>query len=182
MRRLTKLPQFTANKKHRVNVWGKDLPLTKDYEYEPRPPEISIEQPRIQQHMWTNALYQACQEPCNYTRYLPFHECELPFTPGSTAFLDCIPKKTSRWAATDGKLDDAWGIMAMELPSALGVLVYHTVIFAGPMSFWIWWSVCKRGDRWDMSNASIPLSAIVSLVSLFWGLVFAWGAVKRKVE
>jgi hypothetical protein len=59
----------------------------------------------------------------------------------------------------------AWGIQAHHKPHALVVFFYHVLIFSGTFAFWIWWQTTHPGD---LQNATVPLSVVAVLISLFW--------------
>lgn len=79
--------------------------------------------------------------------------------------LKRIPK---RKRALELKLDtreEAWGIQAHHKPHALIVFLYHVLMFAGTFAFWIYW---QRTHPGDFQNATVPLTVVAVLISLFW--------------
>ena len=105
----------------------------------------------------------ACDEPCAWSK---FHKCMQQLNTASA--ISCIPKKLSEYdvAATDPQDVFAWGLEAKHQISALRVVVYHVLILLLPFAFWAWWQVMYPTD---LQNASVPLSVVIALVSLFWG-------------
>jgi hypothetical protein len=62
--------------------------------------------------------------------------------------------------------EPSWGIQAQHAISALRVVLYHLVIFAGTFGFWAWWLATHPSD---LQNAAVPLTTVAMLLSLFWG-------------
>ena len=104
----------------------------------------------------------ACDHPC---RWLFLHEC-MPQLDTSSA-IDCIPKKSSMFNTTSNNRTDvyAWGLEAKHVISAAYVAIYHFIIFLLPFGFWGWW-IKKHPD--DLQGASVPVTVVLGLLSLFW--------------
>lgn len=95
-----------------------------------------------------------------------FHECQGHNRCGRFKILNRLPKRLRKWDSDqDQENDQAWGLHAVFGVSFLRVMLYHTLMLAGPMVFWGLW--LRRWPR-DWQNASIPLFGVVMLLSLFW--------------
>jgi hypothetical protein len=46
------------------------------------------------------------------------------------------------------------------------VAFYHILILALPFGFWGWWQATHPGD---LQNASVPVTVVLTMLSLFWG-------------
>jgi hypothetical protein len=116
----------------------------------------------------------ACGDDCRWTllnHYVPtvgslLHEC-LPRL-NTTRAIKRIPKKKSPFdtSSTDDKNAYAWGLEARHEISAAYVAFYHLLILALPFSFWGWWQARHPGD---LQNASVPVTIVLTMLSLFWG-------------
>lgn len=58
-----------------------------------------------------------------------------------------------------------WGIQTQYSISFLYVALYHLIMMAGPIGFWVWW---QKHHPDDLQNASIPVTTTAVLISLFW--------------
>lgn len=58
-----------------------------------------------------------------------------------------------------------WGIQTQYSISFLYVAIYHLIMMAGPIEFWVWW---QKHHPDDLQNASIPVTSTAVLISLFW--------------
>jgi amino acid transporter len=60
---------------------------------------------------------------------------------------------------------EAWGIKAQLVVSAAHLFVYNLLILVAPVVFYGWW-LSKHPDA--LQDASVPLTIIVGLLTLFW--------------
>ncbi|KAH7086605.1 hypothetical protein FB567DRAFT_603720 [Paraphoma chrysanthemicola] len=139
----------------------KDMPEKIEYIYTPRPP-VAVNPP-IPAHEFAMHL-NACEQPCWWSA---FHYC-MPELDTSSC-IATIPKKRDVHAfdapSNDDKYVYAWGLEAKHVVSALYVVVYHVLIFLLPFGFWAWW-MSKHPD--DMQGASVPVTIVLGMLSLFW--------------
>lgn len=137
----------------------KDLPNDREYTYDPRPPKAT--NPPISRHEFSMHL-NACDHPC---RWSFLHEC-MPQLDTSSAIV-CIPKKSNMFDTTSNNPTDiyAWGLEAKHVVSTAYVVIYHFIIFLLPFGLWGWW-IKKHPD--DLSGASVPVTVVLGLLSLFW--------------
>jgi hypothetical protein len=79
-----------------------------------------------------------------------------------------IPKKKSPFDTSSMNDEEAyaWGLEARHEISAAYVAFYHLLILALPFSFWAWWQATHPGD---LQNASVPVTVVLTMLSLFWG-------------
>jgi hypothetical protein len=116
----------------------------------------------------------ACGNFCSWAlskHYVPilgsiFHDC-LPRLNTKRA-IERIPKKKSPFdtSSTDDKKAYAWGLEARHEISAAYVAFYHLLILTLPFGFWGWWQATHPSD---LQNASIPVTVVLAMLSLFWG-------------
>lgn len=149
----------------------KELPTGNDYEYVPRHPDA--QNPPISRHEFSMHL-NACGDSCRWslaTSYVPvlgslFHDC-LP-TLHTKRAINRIPKRKYPFdtSCTDDKNAYAWGLEARHEISAAYVAFYHILILALPFGFWGWWQATHPGD---LQNASVPVTVVLTMLSLFWG-------------
>lgn len=145
----------------------KDLPSGVEYEYDPRPPRAT--NPPIPRHEFEMHL-NACDQPCRWSWFY-FHECMPQLNTSSS--ITSIPKKHDRFNITAASSSNsptdafAWGLEARHSISALYLVIYHVLIVAGPFAFWAWWMTEYPGD---LQNASVPVTVVLGLLSLFWSI------------
>jgi hypothetical protein len=149
----------------------KELPTTDDYDYFPRYPEA--QNPPVSQHEFS-VHFNACGDSCSWAlskNYVPIlgsilHDC-LPRQNTKRA-IKRIPKKKSPFdtSSTDDEKAYAWGLEARHEISAAYVASYHLLILTFPFGFWGWWQATHPGD---LQNASIPVTVVLTMLSLFWG-------------
>ena len=136
----------------------KDLPTHRDYEYTPRAGTDDARNPPISRHIF-ETLVHTCPSPCTWMN--PLHDCLIP--PSGHMFLQRIPKRTKR--STNDQTSPIWGFEAVFAVSFAYVFVYHCVMVAGPLAFWVWW-LKAHPDDWQ--NAAIPFTVVIGALSLFW--------------
>lgn len=98
-----------------------------------------------------------------------FHRCS-PLCPATIERIDRIPKRTQPLELELQGQEDAWGLHAVEYVSTLRVVIYHIVILTGPLIFWCLWLWYWKHDS-DLQNATVPLTCMIPLVSMFWALL-----------
>lgn len=135
-----------------------DIPNDTLYEYTPRPPIAEI--PPVGPHEFEYNLHPYCGSGCKFSA---FHDCVEP--PSGDSLLSRIPKRRGYLMFGTDSIKTAWGIQARHKLHALIVCIYHLLIIAGPFVFWGWWQSSSPGD---FQNASIPLTVVLGLLSLFW--------------
>lgn len=135
----------------------------KHYQYRPKPMR---DMPPISQHEFWKRFYfgQPCRLFCRLTRR--FHKCKKTCRPCCDA-VDRVPKKI--WPLEEG--GDAreyfWGMLAVEKVSFPVVACYHSIFLIGPFAFWFLW-LFYWNHHGDLQNASVPLAAVMGLLSLLW--------------
>jgi hypothetical protein len=128
------------------------------YEYSPRPPNAP--NPPITPHEFEIALH-PCPSGCLLSA---FHDCiEEPIN--GDFCIQRIPKRKERFPLASYGIEVAWGIHAEHNISAIYVVLYHVVILAGTFAFWVVWQI---GHPDDLQNAAVPMTVVVTLLSLFW--------------
>lgn len=150
--------QFEKVAKGRVIICGKELPVHPDYDFQPRPPHASL--PPIHPHIFDMA-FNGCGSNC----WIPlFHDC---FEIDEEGLTNRIPKKKSPFDVDSRDLSEryAWGLQARYRISGLRVMLYHILILVVPFILWGWW---LKNHPDDIQSASIPLTVILMLISLFW--------------
>jgi hypothetical protein len=135
----------------------KDLPTDQEYRYSPRAGSADARNPPFSPHLF-DVLFYTCQLPCTWP--LP-HQCISP--PTSVVHIQRIPKR-ARCFQKD-QTSPIWGLEAKYAVSFAYVLTYHCVIVAGPFAVFALWLKYHPGD---LQDASIPLTAVLGTLSLFW--------------
>ena len=156
-RQLANGNQFQKLRANRLILVGEDLPEDMIYEYKPRPPDAK--NPLISLHEFELGLA-TCPTRCLLS---PFHDCVEPAT-GKFA-VERIPKRNEIFELEAAGVEFAWGIQAEYAISLVNIIIYHLAMLAGPFGFWLWWQA-----NWshDVENASVPLTTVLVLLSLFW--------------
>lgn len=145
-------------RRNRVIIGEAGVPRDPDYEYDnsPTPP---VEMPPISEHEFRMSLF-----PCpKYCWWSPFHDCIEPLTENHA--LKLIPKKKSLWALDCCGRDHAYGLETMYEISVAHICLYHTLMVVGTFAFWGFWQASHPDD---VSGAGVPLTIIISLLSVFW--------------
>ncbi|KAH7075153.1 hypothetical protein FB567DRAFT_632698 [Paraphoma chrysanthemicola] len=143
-------------------IVGDDVDLPTDlieYEYAPGPP--NARNPLISQHH--ASIFLNCDSPC---RWRLFHECVPDLISRKT--IDRVPIKRTRFDVgnINSPESEAWGLKAKHEVSAAHVALYHLLILALPFAFWGWWQATHPAD---LQNASVPVTVVLGMLSLFWG-------------
>ncbi|KAJ4296420.1 hypothetical protein N0V90_006465 [Kalmusia sp. IMI 367209] len=147
---------------------GIDLPLGGDYDYSPRPPKITAQDPWISKHEFEE-IVNSCITPCwrgSLPNFLGIHDCACPEA-NAVRLVDALPKRDSEFVI-DGSNDQetyVWGIHARYVVSGLYVFLIHVGILIITFGFWIWWQK-KHPD--DLQGASVPVTVAGICVSTFW--------------
>lgn len=132
-----------------------------DYDYrvgERKPPVQS--RPPIKEKQFRCDL-RLCARRCYYWLN-PWHKCTSSTV---NTLVHCVPKKKSRWEFGKPGADKAWGLDCKFKISTYRILLYHLLIIAGTLAFWGWWQAHHPND---VSNAGIPISVMISMISAFW--------------
>lgn len=133
-----------------------------DYEYQPRPIDNI---PPISEHEFTKRFY-SCQKSRQ-----PFHLHRRSKTlrAHSSDILKFLPKKTTRLEEAGDKRENFWGIYAREVISLRWIIFYNFVCISPLLAFFLAW-VVPQGLGTDLQDPSIPISIMVSMLSLFWSV------------
>ena len=85
----------------------------------------------------------------------------------TSSAIACIPKKREIFDITSNCPTNiyAWGLEAKHVISAAYIAIYHLIIFLLPFGFWGWW-IKEHPD--DLQGASVPVTVVFGLLSLFW--------------
>lgn len=83
--------------------------------------------------------------------------------------LDRLPKKLTEFEEGGDKRESFWGLYARETISFRWVLFYNFLCLLPMMIFFIVW-ISPLGRGTDLQNPSIPISMMISMLSLFWSL------------
>ena len=130
------------------------------YNYDPRPRHA--DDPPISSHEFA-AAFSACGDRCMLAY---FHDCSR--VPATSFAIKRIPKRKANVEMETGGREYVWGLQAQHAISFLFVLFYHLAVVGGPLFFWVWWLIQHPGD---LQSAAVPLSILVTLLSLFWSSV-----------
>ena len=137
-----------------------------DYDFV-RPPDPL---PPIGKHEFYINFHRCMRGGDSHRHLLPWLPCHQPCNrfPGIDAAVQRIPKRDRPLEAADiAERKRLWGLVAMERVSTTRVAIWHLIILSGPFTFWFVY-MCYIGERTDLQNASVPVTVVISLVSLFW--------------
>lgn len=131
-----------------------------DYDYAPRPP--AVKPPLIDPNIY-QVLLSECYKTCLWT-VLPWHDCiRLGL---SSSYTSKIPKRKEdidvMLQAGNGV---AFGIKADYVLSLRILAAYHLLAIVPAFGFWAFW-LSKHPDDWQ--NASVPLTTVLALTTVFW--------------
>lgn len=143
--------------------------IHEEYSYTPRVPQAK--NPPIPSHAF-ETVFSSCELDCNWK--LP-HDCVK--CPSDTANLPRIPKRHRPF--TEDKASEIWGLHTVHDPSFAYVLAYHLLMLTGPFLFFVLW---LRAYPNDLQNASVPVTAVAALLSLFWANSGIILSIKRSRE
>ncbi|KAH7631266.1 hypothetical protein B0T09DRAFT_339512 [Sordaria sp. MPI-SDFR-AT-0083] len=133
-----------------------------DYEYQPKPID-SI--PPVSKHEFQKRFY-ACHDTQGiHHRY---HKCRI-LGHQSHGLLGYLPKKITELEEGGDKREVFWGIYAREIISLRWVLCYNFVCMFPMLVFFVCW-VSPLGQNTDLQNPSVPISIMLSMLSLFWSI------------
>ncbi|OAG04337.1 uncharacterized protein CC84DRAFT_787873 [Paraphaeosphaeria sporulosa] len=142
--------------------------MTFDYEYSPRPPEITAKDPWISRHEFEE-IVKSCITPCwlgSFPTLLGIHDCACP-EDNATRLVDALPKRDSEFmihsASDDGNY--VWGIHARYVVSSFYVFSIHFAILGITVGLWVWW---QRNHPGDLQGASVPVTVAGICISTFW--------------
>jgi hypothetical protein len=155
----------------------RDLPIHSDY----TPNGDSARNPPLSTEEFA-ALFYSCEPKCH--RLLP-HHCFTSLH--GTRHLDRIPKRKTPFITdttsdvvpdpTDEITHDIWGLGAVHSVSFAYVCAYHIAIIAGPFAFFVWWITSFPTD---LQNASVPVTIVLGLLSLFHSGSGIWTSRKDR--
>ncbi|KAL7937133.1 hypothetical protein V8C35DRAFT_294818 [Trichoderma chlorosporum] len=102
-----------------------------------------------------------------------FYECRKrninTLVQSRSELLDRLPKKLTELEEGGDKREIFWGIYARERISLLWVLLYNILCLLPMIGFFIAW-ISPLGRGTDLQNPSIPISMMISMLSLFWSV------------
>jgi hypothetical protein len=149
----------------RIVVQKVDLPNSSEYEYSPRPPDVTVEHPGISRHEF-EIIVRLCITPCLFTSFPILHDC-ISIEENATYIIGRLPKKKTEFQINvqEQRNECVWGIQARYVVSALRVVIIHVIILGVSFGVWIWW---QRKHPDDLQGASVPLTVAGILVSTFW--------------
>ena len=133
----------------------------KEYHFAPRPP---TQMPPIKPEEFKCRFY-ACYRGGNKHHHF-FPKCRRPCRDKQDA-LNRIPKRDRDVIEDGDNREIFWGLVAVEQISFFMVAMYHSVILAPCLTFWMIWLFAWHHPG-DLQNASVPLLAVLPLLSLFW--------------
>lgn len=133
-----------------------------NYEYKPKPMDNI---PPISEHEFTKRFY-ACHKPRPLLHL--HHKCKR-LGAHSSDILKSFPKKRSELEEAGDKREDFWGIYARETISVHWIILYNLFCVSPLLAFFVAWCI-PQGHSTDLQNPSIPISMMVSMLSLFWSV------------
>ncbi|KAL2851635.1 hypothetical protein BJX68DRAFT_235427 [Aspergillus pseudodeflectus] len=121
--------------------------------------------PPISEHEFTKRFY-ACHNPRPLLHL--HHKCKR-LGAHSDDILKFLPKKRTELEEAGDKREDFWGIYAREIISLRWIIFYNFVCVLPLLAFFVAW-IILQGHGTDLQNPSIPISIMVSMLSLFWSI------------
>lgn len=112
------------------------------------------------------ARFYTCYEPHSFLHF--YHKCKKSKTYSSDV-LKSLPKKRTELEQSGDKREEFWGIYAREEVSVRWILFYNFVCISPLIIFFLVWIV-PQDHGTDMQNPSVPLSLMISMLSLFWSI------------
>jgi hypothetical protein len=140
-----------------------DLPTSSDYEYDPRPPNATLDNPGITKHEF-EVYVRLCLEPCWLPSLLIPHKCRT-VKDSAVDIIDRVPKYKKFLEQHAQGDEHIWGIRARYVVSSVRVIALHVAILCISFGVWIWWQ-WKHPD--DLQGAAVALGTAFLLVSTFW--------------
>ncbi|KAK1991768.1 hypothetical protein LX36DRAFT_589782 [Colletotrichum falcatum] len=134
-----------------------------DYDFIPKP--VDREQiPPVTPHEFYKRFY-ACYDPTPMLHF--YHRCTR-LAGHSGDVLDRFPKKKTELEEGGDGRETFWGIYARENVALARVLVYNFICITPTLVFFFAWLIPHGSD--EMQNAAVPVSVMVAMLSLFWGV------------
>jgi hypothetical protein len=141
-----------------------ELPTNFDeYMYNPKAPPIGeAKNPLISRHKASKFLN--CDNPC---RWRLLHTCVPDLV--NRRVIERVPRKKSVFETDKDNSAEhqAWGLTIRFEVSARYVAFYLFFILTFPFALWGWWQATHPDD---LQNASVPVTVVLGLFSLFWGM------------
>ncbi|KAL6165452.1 hypothetical protein ACJQWK_08678 [Exserohilum turcicum] len=142
-----------------------EFPNGVEYQYAPRPMDPM---PPITPHQFYHRFH-ACYDPRPYFHF--YHKCRS-FNKFTRDHLRMIPKRELTIVEGSDKQEAFWGIFARERPSILRLLLYNFACALPCIIFFFMW-LFSWGHSGDLQTASVPISVMLALLSVFWSIFFA---------
>jgi hypothetical protein len=125
--------------------------------------------PPIDAHEFFTNFYFCFRGGQKHKHRLPFSRCyrQCRRHQAPVGAAECIPKRNRGIEQDDfDHRRGLWGLVAVERISFARVSVYHLLMLSGPFAFWFLWLYYWQNTT-DLQNASVPLSVVCTLLSLF---------------
>jgi hypothetical protein len=133
-----------------------------DYHYAPKP---MSDMPPISAHEFYRRFYFYCQP----RSLLHWHIRCRQIRGHCREVLDLLPKKVSELEESGDQRETFWGIYAREIVCLRWVLFYNSLCILPLVWFFFMWTF-KWGRNHDLQGAAIPISVMLSMLSVFWSL------------
>ncbi|KAK2053220.1 hypothetical protein LY76DRAFT_639153 [Colletotrichum caudatum] len=143
-----------------------------DYYFVPR--EMEDRMPPVTPHEFNRRFYRrfhACRCVTPRPRLFMFHRCRRQSGGHSRDVLDLFPKKRTKLEEGGNGRRLFWGIYAREAIALRWVLGYNFVCTLPMLVFFFVW-VLRLGPD-EIQNASVPVSVMLAMLSLFWSVFFS---------
>jgi hypothetical protein len=133
-----------------------------DYEFQPKPMD-SV--PPVSEHEFNKRFY-AC-----HRRQALLHLHYKCRTLGLQSYdlLKLFPKKRTELEEGGDKREYFWGILAREAVGLRWVFFYNFLCISPMLAFLLVW-IFPLGHNGDLQNASVPISIMTAMLSLFWSI------------
>jgi len=135
-----------------------------DYDYAPKP-MVCI--PPISEHEFYKRFH-ACRRKGSLYPPLP---CKRPAGARTRDALSLLPKRISVLEEGGDAREMFWGLYARESISLKWVVLYNGACMLPVLVFFIVW-LLPLGLAGDLQDAAVPLSVMLAMLSVFWGVFF----------
>ncbi|GKT97673.1 nucleoside phosphorylase domain protein [Colletotrichum tofieldiae] len=142
-------------------------PSNIDYDFVPRH-MMEDRMPPVTPHEFYRRFY-ACRHARPALHF--YHQCRPLGGGHSRDLLDLFPKKRSELEEGGDDRSVFWGIYAREAVSTRWVICYNLACALPLLAFFFMWVLRQGAD--EIQNASVPISIMLAMLSMFWSVFFS---------
>lgn len=139
-------------------------PTYPQYHFTPKPRGPADPEPPISRHEFRNRFYKCYKGGKKHTHR--FWSCRKLCRIKDDA-LERIPRRDREVVEEGDAREEFSGLLAVEEPQVLRVVIYHVLFVAGPFTFWALW-LMVMGHSSYLQGASVLFTTALGLISLLW--------------